>query len=73
MSTSTHHFAHSIKESASRHASSTLREVSQKALDLASDLSYARAQKRGERLARQMRRDGSLKAKSPRKVVRLPR
>lgn len=38
----------------------------------ASDLSYSRAQRRGERLAMQMRRDGSLKTKSPHKVISPP-
>lgn len=70
---STTHSSHSIRESASRHASGTLREVGQKALDLASDLTYSRAQKRGEQLAREMSRDGTLRAKSPRKVIRLPK
>ncbi|WP_270888631.1 hypothetical protein [Pedococcus sp. 5OH_020] len=73
MSTHSHPLAHAIKEGAARQASAQIRDASRALKGMASDLSYARAQRRGERLAKQMRREGSLQAKSPRKVIHLPK
>ncbi len=70
--THAHAFADAIKEGAA-HAGAPLRHASDYVKGLADDANYTLAQLRGERLAKKMQRDGSLDARSPRKVIRLPK
>ena len=68
----THHIA-DIRDEATRKGAGLIERAAKSVLISLDEHRYAQAQRRGEEIAKQMHRDGTLRARAPRKVIHLPK